>query len=51
MLLPDDIPESVEGLPDGAIVYKMKAMVERTGLVKKNITCRKVYRHLPQKHN
>jgi arrestin-related trafficking adapter 4/5/7 len=42
VLLPDNIPESVEGLPGGAIIYKMKAIVERTGLVNKNFTCRKV---------
>lgn len=42
VLLPDDIPESVEGLPGGAIIYKMKAVVERTGLVNKNVVCRKV---------
>jgi hypothetical protein len=42
--LPDDIPDSVEGLPGGAIIYKMKATVERTGLVNKNVTCRKVWR-------
>jgi hypothetical protein len=41
-LLPDDIPESVEGLPGGAIIYKMKAIIERAGLVNKNVTCRKV---------
>jgi len=41
-LLPDDAPDSVEGLPGGAIIYKMKAIVERAGLVNKNITCRKV---------
>ncbi len=42
VLLPDDIPDSVEGLPGGAIIYKMKAVVERGGLVNKNITFRKV---------
>lgn len=42
VLLPDDIPVSIEGLPGGAIVYKMKATVERTGLVQKNVICRKV---------
>jgi len=43
MWLPDDIPDSVEGLPGGAIIYKMKATVERTGLGNRNITCRKVF--------
>jgi len=33
----------VEGLPGGAIIYKMKAIIERAGLVSKNVTCRKVY--------
>jgi arrestin-related trafficking adapter 4/5/7 len=42
VLLPDDIPDSVEGLPGGAIIYQMRATVERTGFVNKNITCRKV---------
>jgi arrestin-related trafficking adapter 4/5/7 len=42
VLLPDDIPDSVEGLPGGGIVYKMKAIVERAGIVNKNVTCRKV---------
>jgi hypothetical protein len=42
-LLPDDIPESIEGLPGGAIIYKMKAIIERTGLVNKNVVCRKVH--------
>jgi hypothetical protein len=40
--LPDDIPDSVEGLPGGHIIYKMKAVIERPGLVNKNFTCRKV---------
>lgn len=47
--LPDDIPDSVEGLPGGAIIYKMKATVERTGLVNKNVTCRKVSRIMKPK--
>jgi arrestin-related trafficking adapter 4/5/7 len=42
VLLPDDIPDSVEGLPGGAVSYKMKAIVERAGLVNKNIIFRKV---------
>jgi hypothetical protein len=42
VLLPDNIPDSVEGLPGGGVIYKMKAIVERSGLVTKNITCRKV---------
>ena len=42
VLFPDDIPDSVEGLPGGAIIYKMKAIIERSGLVNKNIVCRKV---------
>jgi hypothetical protein len=42
VLLPDDIPDSVEGLPGGTIIYKMKAIVERAGFAKSNITFRKV---------
>jgi len=42
VLLPDNIPDSVEGLPGGGVIYKMKAIVERSGIVTKNITCRKV---------
>jgi len=47
VLLPDDIPDSVEGLPGGAIIYKMKAVIERSGLVTKNIVCRKVCSTIP----
>ena len=43
MILPGSTPESVEGLPDSWIVYRMKATIER-GILQQNSVARKQVR-------